>query len=238
MRITCPDCYEEIKPNNINITTDLAKCESCNSIQKVSELVQTMGRADLNPPNGSKILMHKGLDGNVELTLPKRGFYSGLIPLIIFGVFWIGFIAFWTIGAARGSIIFALFSLPFWCFGIMLIIAIINSVKEVQVITINRQKITIERRRPIRSKSFETTLENIHMISMRPMKMNLANMFGNLNVAMKMKPVAKLGSHDKFSLEMPGIVTGSKTEFFLESAGDVEQEWAINVLNALVKKMR
>ena len=39
MELLCPDCTASISTDNINISTDLAKCEKCNSIHKASELV-------------------------------------------------------------------------------------------------------------------------------------------------------------------------------------------------------
>jgi len=48
----------------------------------------------------------------------SKNFFVGLGCLSIFAAFWEGFVIFWTIGAAQGSIIFALFSIPFHLVGL------------------------------------------------------------------------------------------------------------------------
>lgn len=54
----------------------------------------------------------------LALTIPPlRPSPKHLAPLAFVG-FWFAFIAFWTAGAARGSALFALFSLPFWAAGV------------------------------------------------------------------------------------------------------------------------
>ena len=47
-----------------------------------------------------------------------RLFSAGSLATFLFSLPWLGFIAFWTWGAAQGSAIFACFSIPFWCVGI------------------------------------------------------------------------------------------------------------------------
>ncbi len=47
-----------------------------------------------------------------------RLFSAANLGAFIFSLPWLGFIAFWTWGAAQGSAIFACFSIPFWCVGI------------------------------------------------------------------------------------------------------------------------
>ncbi len=56
--MNCPNCNSEISNSNINIQTDLAQCQSCNKIFKISENFNTIAddKFDiLNPPNGAWI---------------------------------------------------------------------------------------------------------------------------------------------------------------------------------------
>ena len=232
MNLNCTKCNTVIKSENINISTDLAKCDKCDSILKVSELTNSVKKEDLTPPNGSKIIMNKGLDGKIELTYPSKGFSLSLIPQLLFAIFWLGFISFWTWGASQGSIIFAMFSIPFWLIGLSMIAGIINSAKEIQTITLNKNKLTVKRQRPIRPKAFETDLKNIQSIKMKGMKMNPFAMFGNFRHMMKMQ--RSFGA----PVEVPAIITGQKTEYFSDDANDAEQEWVTSILDSLVKQMR
>ncbi len=231
MKLKCSNCSSELKPENINISTDLAKCDNCGSILKVSELTSSITSLKTTPPNGSKIMMTKGAGGQLELTLPKKGFSASVIPQFIFATFWLAFISFWTWGASQGSVIFAMFSLPFWLVGISMITGVINSINEVQKITLNKQILRIDRIRPIGTKSFETVLTNVQTIKLKGMKMNPFAMFGNFRYAMKTQ--TSLGS----PIETPAIITGMKTEHFFEDANDAEQEWVSKFLDTLVKQM-
>jgi hypothetical protein len=232
MNLNCPNCDAKIKAENINILTDLAKCDKCNSIHKASDLSNPLEKNDVNPPNGSKIEMKKRLNGNIELTYPKKGFSISLIPQLLFSIFWLGFLSFWTWGASQGSTFFALFSIPFWLIGLSMITGIINSVNEIQILTLDQNKLTVKRLRPIRPKTFETELKNIQSIKMKGMKMNPFSMFGNFSHMMKMQ--RSFGS----AIEVPAIITGHKTEYFFDDANDAEQEWVTRVLERLVNGLK
>lgn len=52
-----------------------------------------------------------------------RLFSVGSVVTFLFSLFWLGFIAFWTRGAAEGGAIFACFSIPFWCVGLCLFLS-------------------------------------------------------------------------------------------------------------------
>ncbi len=232
MNLSCANCHAAIKSENVNISTDLAKCDKCDTIHKASDLINTIKEKDLRPPSGSKISMEKGYDRSFEFTYPKKGFSLSLIPLVLFALFWLGFISFWTWGAARGSVIFALFSIPFWLFGVNMIVGIINSVSEVQIITLSKYTLKVQRQRPIRPKSFETDLQNIQSIKMKGMKLNTFSAFGNIRCMMKMQ--RSFGT----AVEVPAIITGQKTEYFFDDANDAEQEWIASTLDSLVKGMK
>jgi hypothetical protein len=232
MNLSCSNCKTLIKLENINISTDLAKCDKCGSIHKVSELTNPLKKEDLTPPNGSKIKLRKELDGSIVLSYPKKGLTLSLIPQLLFAIFWLGFISFWTLGASQGSIIFALFSIPFWIIGFVMIAGIINSANEIQIITLSKYKLNLKKQRPIRPSSFETDLKDIQSIKMKTLKMNPFSMFGNFRHMMKMQ--MSFGS----AIELPSIITGRKTEYFFDDANDAEQEWVTSTLDSLVREMR
>jgi len=232
MNLNCPSCNAEIKPENINVSTNLAKCDKCNSIHKASDLSKSLEKKDINPPNGSKIEIKKGLNGTIELIYPKKGFSISLIPQLLFAIFWLGFISFWTWGASQGSVFFALFSIPFWLVGLSMITGIINSANEIQIITLDKYRLTVKRLRPIRPKIFETELKDIQSIKMKGMKMNPFAMFGNFRHMMKMQRSFGV------AIEVPAIITGRKTEYFFDDANDAEQEWVTRILDNLIKIQR
>ncbi|PHM10382.1 serine/threonine protein kinase [Nostoc sp. 'Peltigera malacea cyanobiont' DB3992] len=75
-------------------------------------------------PDGSKIQLTKTGD-SLEIIVPPSGFDPSIIFTGLFAIVWNSFILFWTIGALSApfpvNIPFALFSLPFWGAGFMMV---------------------------------------------------------------------------------------------------------------------
>lgn len=234
MELICPSCKATIKSDNVNISTDLAKCDKCNSIHKASELVNTKSIERINnPPFGTKFQIKKGFDDSVEIFYPKKGFTASVIPQLFFSIFWLGFICLWTWGASQGSIIFAMFSIPFWLIGFGMIGGLINSISETQTLKISRTTLTLKKDRPISPKTFEIAIKDVQSIRMKNLKMNAFSMFGNFRMMLKMQKSFGMGG-----IEMPAIITGIKTEYFFEDANDAEQEWATSTLDSIIKRMK
>ncbi|MEP2023199.1 MAG: hypothetical protein ABJH98_09230 [Reichenbachiella sp.] len=232
MELICTNCDAPIKVENINISANLAKCDLCNSIMKASDLTNSNSKESLkNPPKGSKIEIKKSLNDSIEMHYPKKGFSASAIPQLAFTCFWLGFITFWTWGASQGSIIFALFSIPFWLVGFGMLSGLINSFSESQTLKINRSSLTLDKQRPIRPKSIAIPLDEIQAIRMKNMKMNAFSMFNNFQYMLKAQRSFGTG------LEMPAIISGVKTEYFFEDANDAEQEWITSTLDNLIKRM-
>lgn len=54
----CPNCYKEVINENINIQTDVAQCQNCNNIFRISESLSVINEDDFdvnNPPQGAWI---------------------------------------------------------------------------------------------------------------------------------------------------------------------------------------
>lgn len=234
MELICPSCKATISPDNVNISSDLAKCDKCNSINKASELADSKSIDKINnPPTGTKMTIKKGFDDSIELFYPKQGFKASMIFQVFFTIFWIGFVAFWTWGASQGSVIFALFSIPFWLVGIGMLSGLINSISETQTLKLSRNTLIIKKDRPIRPKSFEINVKDIQSIRMKNLKMNNPfAMFGNMKLMFKMQKSFGMGG-----IEMPAIISGVKTEYFFEDANDAEQEWVTTTLDSIIKRM-
>lgn len=66
-------------------------------------------------PLGSRIELKK-TDEFIEVNIPPSGWRGDGISILLFALFWDGFLVIWTSLAARAGI-FALFSIPFWIIG-------------------------------------------------------------------------------------------------------------------------
>lgn len=228
MEIKCPKCGKPLPSNSININTDLGKCEDCNNVFKLSESIDTTEISKLfSPPNGSKIVISKNED-SIEILLKAKKFGASDIFPVIFSLFWFGFVIFWTIGAAKGSIFFALFSIPFWIVGINMMVGIVNSLDEDHILTIKNTEIELLKNRPINSKEYHIEYSNIYSIKMSPMKFtNPFTMASNFRLMSKF---------NMMGMQMPTISFGDKTIIFFDQGSDAEQEWIVKFLNAVLKK--
>jgi hypothetical protein len=102
MELICPSCKATISPDNVNIASNLAKCDKCNSIHKAGDLADSKSIDKINhPPTGSKMTIKKGFDDSIELFYPKKGFTVSVIPHLFFTIFWFVFISFWTWGVSQ-----------------------------------------------------------------------------------------------------------------------------------------
>lgn len=68
-------------------------------------------------PLGSRIELKK-TSNSLEIYIPPSGWRAEGVGLLSFAIFWNCFLLLWTSMAARGSVFFALFSIPFWIVGI------------------------------------------------------------------------------------------------------------------------
>lgn len=229
----CPNCGRQIESHNINITTDLAKCEACGAITKASTLVAAHEENKLpssTPPVGSVIELTKEMDGSIQLFLPRKGLRASHLPLLGFSIFWLAFIAFWTWGASRGSAFFAMFSIPFWIVGLVMLISTINSMLETQIIQINRSQLTLIKERPVLTKRYTYNLADIQEIKTANMK---ENAFTGINPGQAWRSQRSIAA----ATSTPAIFSGRGTHYFFEWANETEQQWAIGFLNHKLKQL-
>jgi len=229
LKLFCPTCRNEIKPENVNVSTDLAKCENCNELYRASQLVKPNISVKEKPPNGSNIILKEGLNNKIEIVYPKKGISMPLLPQLFFNTVWLGFLAFWTFGTFPESIFFTIFSIPFWIYGLISLNAMLNSINEIQSIIIIGDKLIFQKERLINSKLFESKLEDIVLVSMKGMKDDLPS---SSNQPSKLNWPGTSGT----PLNYPAIITGRKTQYFFETANDAEQAWIVQYLDHVIKK--
>ena len=200
----------------------MAKCQNCGKISKASELSGKASKPfSKTPPLGSKIELIKGFGNEIELFLPKSGFTVRSIPILIFGFFWLSFIAFWTVMASKGSKIFAAFSAPFWLVGITLIYGVLKSATTSQSLKIDRMNLILLKKSIFGNKKIKCSINEILAINLsKPLIKSPLNAFS------KIGNVNKPGE----TMNLPNLVTIQKSISFFESAGKEEQEWIVNYL--------
>ncbi len=233
MELICPACKRTIESAHINVITDLSKCEHCGSLHKVSSLFASADYTNLStPPKGSKIERINEADDTIRIVMPKKGFTGSDIPKLFFCLFLLGFISYWTWGAAKASVFFALFSIPFWIVSIAMLISIISHINETQILKLNKATLTLVKSDLFHSKNYEYNLQDIQLIKMTAMKLGSFSPFLNPKYIWLYQRASLNG------LIMPAIITGSGTRYFFENANDAEQEWITALLTYKVKQTK
>jgi hypothetical protein len=102
--VQCPNCSNDVPASNVNISSLLAKCDLCGHVIQL---------ADLNAPDEYQV---EGLPGGVvedvspgsELSLSLSWWDEDIVGLLLFCIFWDGFLVFWYtvafIGLSRGEL--------------------------------------------------------------------------------------------------------------------------------------
>jgi len=93
MQIKCKRCGSAIPAENVNLNTSLAKCGECNSVFDFSTQVETQAPARRSFDQAPKgIDVRTTMDG---LTLERRWMNPTVWFLVLFCVFWDGFMVVW-----------------------------------------------------------------------------------------------------------------------------------------------
>ena len=142
MKPICPSCHQEIPVEDVDLDTGLGRCRYCNEIFEIPELVEHVKKLQAAPASDApKVPPVKPADSRIRLIrkndkllidVPPFGLSGPAVGLLLFSLFWLGFVAFWTAGALGlffhpgqfpkwENIAFALFSIPFWLVGLGLL---------------------------------------------------------------------------------------------------------------------
>ena len=90
MELNCPNCAATINSDQININQLIAKCDSCHHVFRFDNMVPAKSEPEPMPvPQPQNVRVNNDLR---TLTFEWRWFGSDLIFLIIFTIFWNGFI--------------------------------------------------------------------------------------------------------------------------------------------------
>jgi hypothetical protein len=130
MKVQCPSCSTRVPAANINLEVGWGKCEACHELFALERVVPGFpapgARAGPIPrPFNARAIVERTAEA-LLVHVPAEGMRASGCGLLGFATFWLGFVAFWTVGAlglfggqppgAMGWC-FATFSIPFWLVG-------------------------------------------------------------------------------------------------------------------------
>jgi hypothetical protein len=153
-------------------------------------------------------------DERLVLDVPPTRFSAKVLPGLGFTAFWFAFMAFWTQGAARGSAVFAAFSIPFWIVGALSLWRVVRPLVRKTRLELGPEKGRLEirpfgRRRELLSRVLTTRVGTIESV---------------------------LDSQNRRQPSIPVLVVEHGTETFnlLEGYTDQERRWVDAELKAWI----
>ncbi len=224
----CKKCGQSINPSVIGYKEGLMlECPHCGTNQSVDELVAIADRnrsqLAIIPPQNSRIEATRFTDSIVEIDIPREGFSKEMTFPLLFAFFWLAFVAFWTVGAASASIVFALFSIPFWMAGVSMMRGLLSTIFERQRIELNGNKMKIKT-----AGLLKESIQEINLDEVKSVKLEKRNMLGNVtNMA---ENVAK-----GRGLKVPTISHKDKKSQVLEHLPTKDKEWFVEFMDTYMK---
>jgi hypothetical protein len=213
------------------VATDLAKCASCNEVFRASELAADVDlREGLAPPAGSGIAFNSDQTGSGSFSIPKSGLTGSDAFALLFATFWICFIAFWTWGAAQGSILFAAFSIPFWIVGLGMWRGILIGITETQELRLGVDMLTVLKKSVVSTRQLEIPyceIESIDVQSFMPRD--------PFTMTRHMRHFTRM-SGMWGGIPLATIVHGTKKTHIAENVSEAEIKWLVKTLKAVLFK--
>jgi hypothetical protein len=156
MKVHCPSCSALVLAANLNLDTGWGKCDACQELFALAEVVPGFTTPGTEPipqrPASARAVTERSAD-ELLVYIPPKGWRGGACGGFGFTIFWLGFVGFWTAGAAGlfggqgpggqgpgpANIGFAAFSIPFWLVGFGMLFAIIWQIWGTKSVRIDRE---------------------------------------------------------------------------------------------------
>lgn len=133
MQLTCQSCGKMILAEDINIQLAIAKCGACHAVFNFAE---TVGGLPSRKPTANKPKQIELIDTGSELAIRWRWFSHAVWFLVVFCLFWDGFLVLWySIGLAQlwgrnadfGAVVMLLFPVIHLAIGVGLTYFVIST---------------------------------------------------------------------------------------------------------------
>lgn len=178
-----------------------------------------------SPRHSNKIVVEKVDSDQSMVTLKPAGFSAGTLGIMFFALFWNGFLVVWTTMALMASVLFAMFSIPFWLVGLSMIAGILTNLFGHQELLIRRKNMVIRKYTlgyKVEHIVDYNTLNSIELESYTKYQNKAKNSF---------KMVAS-GANDSGLNSKTIVISHSNKELFIgEHLKESDKEWLVDHLN-------
>jgi hypothetical protein len=208
---------------------------------KVSEMVESVKPIKVlspTPPESSRIQMKKGYRNNIELVMPRKGFSFSAVPGLLFSFIWLGFVAVWTLLASAGGVGFALFSIPFWIIGLLILGATVGSAFSTQTLVIDNNQLTFSRTQLFGKKTRQFSIRDIDSIEISPVTNRLLKSLNRPGTSAGVRVRKGDHMHNTRPLLTPAIHSQGTVTHFFEHVNEEGQEWTVTFLGQFVQKIK
>lgn len=177
------------------------------------------------PSHSDQIIVEDADSDQSVVTLKPRGFHASLLIVILFALFWNGFLVVWTYFAYTATIFMALFSIPFWIVGVTMIFGIFQAFFGSQELIIRRRDLIIRK-----FNLFRRTEEIIPYRFLNGIELqDFYKLSNKTNNGMRM--LASGANDSGFLSKTPTVSYDGSHYFFGEHLSDKDRKWLVDYLN-------
>ena len=185
--------------------------------QRISDITGSTGKL-----HSDRVIVHNTGSSVTEVEMTADGFSAGMAGLIFFALFWNGFVAFWTFMALQGSVLFAMFSIPFWVVGLGMLFGVVTQIFGSQRAIVRRDALVIRKILPFRKAEQVIPYSELKAIECQ-------RQIGGKKSA---KLVASGSSDSGLISTIPTVTYADNKELmFAEHLKQKDRDWVVDYLN-------
>lgn len=145
MKIVCPNCRVPVAAEDIDLSSGLAKCRTCNNVFRFADQAPELAAPDAAPrPAVDKPASVVIGETPGEFALDYRWFSLKYVFMAFFCLFWDGFLVVWyAIGIGSGNLVMLLFPLLHVAAGILITYATVAGFVNTTSVRISRSRIRV-----------------------------------------------------------------------------------------------
>jgi hypothetical protein len=144
VKIVCPNCRVPVAAEDVNLATGLAKCRTCNNVFRFDDQPELAPSTVRARPRAEKPRSVVSTEANGELVVQYRWFSAKYIFLLLFCLFWDGFLVVWyALALGSGNALMVLFPLIHVAAGIAITYATIAGFVNTTTVRIDGSRLSV-----------------------------------------------------------------------------------------------
>jgi hypothetical protein len=167
-------------------------------------------------------------DNSVEVIKEKEKLTFMSIYNILFLLFILSCVGYWSSIAGQMSFLFIIFSIPFWLVASETLFGVVVNLTEKQKINISENTLRLEKEKFGKIKTYEIALSSIESINLESIKLNI---FTQLK---RYRYTYLCTMNKRVRIKMPIIISNSESVTFFEFLEDEDKEFVVKALTKVL----